>query len=307
MNKPSADSSKYILENALALKARGRVNLSLRNMRDGDIDSVLTMINREGWGYTRVELERMLLMDPDGSFLYGDKDVLGVITTVTYHSTGVIGHLVVSEHARGKKIGQTLIKRAVEYCEATGVDSILLYATAEGLPVYKKFGFNEKNQAMISRAILSEADHGPSHNQCSKMTSDDLQDIQAMDERLFGDRREKLLRLLLAQYPQHSWKLEREGRLVGFAMGRTTPAGYDIGPWECTSGPRDADCLLRAVLRSLGKGVVYLGVFADHPEAMRIFNTLKPLKTWRTTLMVRGADRYPHPEGAFGISSFELG
>lgn len=276
-------------------------------MQDEDIDSALTIINREGWGYTRVELERMLLMDPEGSFLYGDKHTLGVITSVTYGHTGVIGHLVVSEQARGKKIGQTLIKRAVEYCEGTGAESIVLYATADGLPVYRKFGFNEKRQAMCTKAVLSEADHGPSHNQCAKMTSEDLDAIQALDERLFGDGREKLLRLLFAQFPQHSWKLEREGQLVGFVMGRTTPAGYDIGPWECTSSPRDADCLLRAVLRSFGKGVVYLGVFADHLEAMRMFNTLKPLKTWKTTFMVRGADRYPHPEGAYGISSFELG
>jgi GNAT superfamily N-acetyltransferase len=276
-------------------------------MRDEDIDPALTMINREGWGYTRVELERMLLMDPEGSFLYEDKLPLGVITSVTYGHTGVIGHLVVSEHARGKKIGQTLIRRAVEYCEGAGVESILLYATADGLPVYKKFGFKEKREAMITKAVLSEADHGPRTNRCARMASKDLDDIQAMDEWLFGDDREKLLRLIFAQFPQHAWKLERDGRLVGFVMGRTTPAGYDIGPWECTSGPHDAECLLRAVLKSLGKGVVYLGVFADHPEAVRMSNTLKPLTTWKTTFMVRGVDRYPHPEGTFGMSSLELG
>jgi GNAT superfamily N-acetyltransferase len=276
-------------------------------MRDEDIDSALTLINREGWGYTHVELQRMLLMDPDGSFLHGDKQSLGVITSVTYGRTGVIGHLVVSEEARGRKIGQTLIKKAIEYCEEAGVESILLYATEVGLPVYKKFGFNERRHAFCTKAILSRADHGPRGNQCAKMTSEDLDDVQAMDERLFGDSRRKLLQLLLAQFPQHSWKLEREGRLVGFAMGRGTPAGYDLGPWECTSGPGDADCLLRAVLRSFGEGEVYLGVFADHMDAVKLSNTLKPLTTWKTTFMVRGADRYPHPEGAYGISSLELG
>jgi len=276
-------------------------------MYDEDIDFALTMINREGWGYARVELERMLLMDPEGSFLYGDRNTLGVITSVTYGHTGVIGHLVVSEQARGKKIGQALIKRAIEYCDGAGAESILLYATAEGLPVYKKFGFDEKRQAMVTKALMSEADYGPSQNKCARITSNDLDDVQAMDECLFGDDREKLLRLLFAQFPQHSWKLEREGRLVGFIMGRTTPAGYDIGPWECTSGPHDAECLLRAVLKSLGKGVVYLGVFTDHPEAVRMSNTLKPLIAWKTTFMVRGVDRYPHPEGVFGMSSLELG
>jgi len=276
-------------------------------MRDEDIDSALAMINREGWGYTRVELERMLLMDPEGSFICEDKQLLGVITSVTYGYTGVIGHLVVSEQARGKKIGQALIKEAVGYCEGAGTESILLYATADGLPVYRKFGFTDRRQALCTRAVLSEGDHGSPDNRCALMTPEDLGDVRAMDERLFGDDRHKLLKLLFAQHPQHSWKLEREGKLLGFVMGRTTPVGYDVGPWECTSGPRDAECLLRAAFRSFGQGMAYLAAFADNHEAVRILNTLTPLATWKTTLMMRGSDRYPSPEGAYGISSFELG
>lgn len=276
-------------------------------MLDADIDSALALINREGWGYTRVEIERMLLMDPEGSFVYEDKQTLGVITTVTYPKTGVIGHLVVSEHARGKKIGQALIKRAIEYCDGSGADSVVLYATKEGLPVYKKFGFKEKRQASVTKATLSEADHGSSHNPCEIMTKDDLAEIQSMDGVVFGDDRRKLLQLFFSRYPEHSWKLEREGEIVGFAMGRTSPAGFDIGPWECDSGPRDAEILLRTLFRSLGKGEVYLGVFGDHPEAVRMMQTLKPIGTWNTTFMVRGEDRYPGRECAYGISSFELG
>jgi GNAT superfamily N-acetyltransferase len=285
----------------------GRCGLSIRNMRDEDIDSALTVINREGWGYTRAELERMLLMDPEGSFLYEDDELLGVITSVTYSKTGVIGHLVVSERARGKKIGQTLIKNAIDYCDGTGAESVILYATADGLPVYKKFGFKEKRQVMLKKAVLSEADHGPARNQCARMESNDLDRVFAMDKRLFGDDREKLLSLLFSQFPQHSWKYERGGLLVGFAMGRTTPSGYDVGPWECISDSHDAESLLRAVLRSLGSGVVYLGVFADHPEAVRLLNTLSPLTSWKTTFMVRGEDRYPLPGDTYGMTSLELG
>ena len=288
-------------------RGRKRDKVSIRNMRDEDIDPALALINEEGWGYTRIEIERMLLMDPEGSFVFEDRHPLGVITSVSYGRTGVIGHLVVSEDARGKKIGQSLIKRAVEYCEGAGAESILLYATPEGLPVYKKFAFIERRPAIITRATFSEADFGPDRNPCMKMMPGDLDYVLAMDARSFGDDRGKLLRLLYAQFPQHSWKLVHHGQLMGFVMGRTTPSGYDIGPLECDSGPRDADSLLRAVLRSFGKGVVYLGVFADHTNAVEMLNTLKPLNTWRTTLMIRGADRYPCPEGAYGISSFELG
>jgi len=281
--------------------------MPIRNMREEDIDPALALINKEGWGYTRVEIERMLLMDPDGSYVFEDRQLLGVITSVTYGRTGVIGHLVVSEHARGKKIGQALIKRAVEYCESARAESILLYATPEGKPVYGKFGFVAKRPAMVTRAPFSKADYMLENNPCSKMIPRDLESARSMDTLSFGDDRGKLLRLLYTQFPEHSWKIERNGLLVGFVMGRVTPAGFDIGPWECISGPKDAEILLRTVLKSFGEGIVYLGVLADNSEAVRMANTLSSITRWNTEFMVRGKERYPSPQGMYGISSFELG
>lgn len=281
--------------------------MSVRNMRDGDVDQALAMINAEGWGYTRAEIERMLQLDPDGSFIFEDGGILGLVTSITYGRTGVIGHLVVSEKARRRRIGQTLVKSAVDYCEGERAESVLLYATQAGLPLYSKLGFQERGHAVCTRAVLTEEDHGPDENPCSMLKDDDMDDVLAMDERLFGDDRRKLLRKLHEEQPHHSWKLERGGRLSGFIFGRTTSVGFDTGPWECISGPKDAELLLRAMLRSLGHGAVYLAVFESNPEALGMLRSLRPLGTWRTAFMVRGTDRYPHPEGAFGISSFELG
>jgi len=278
-------------------------------MSKDDIAVALDLINAEGWGYTAEELERMLKLDPEGSFLHVDGKPLGVVTCVTYGKTGVIGHLVVSGSARGKKIGQSLLKNAIDYCERSGTDSILLYATEEGRRLYRKFGFAEIRQAACARTHFTAADHGPAANPCTQVREDDLGQICALDRKYFGDDRRKVLMLLHSEFPEHSWKLEKEGRIIGFAMGRNTSSSFDFGPWECLSDSKsDAEAILRAVLRSFGEGSAYMGVFLQNKNAMEIFRSLGTEKEWTTTLMIRGAERYSAGiEPMCGVSAFELG
>ena len=121
-----------------------------------DIQDALSLINIEGWNYSSEEIERMLNLDPGGSFLYGDKPPLAVVTCVTYGLTGVIGHLVVSRSARGQKIGRAMLQKAIDYCDSQGVDSILLYATDEGARLYERFGFRTLRRTHCTSARITE-------------------------------------------------------------------------------------------------------------------------------------------------------
>ena len=274
-----------------------------------DIKTALPLINAEGWQYTSEELERMQRMDPEGTFFFVEDEPLAVVTCVTYGHTGVIGHLVVAKEARGRKIGQSLLRRAIDYCEGAGAQSMILYATSEGESLYRKFGFKVARTTFGAQKAWSE-EHIKSPSPCSMVKEEDLGEICAIDARLFGDDRSKLLHLLYEEFPGHSWKLERNGRLVGYAMGRKTNAGCDFGPWACLAGPKeDADLLMKAVLRSFGRsGDFFLGVFRDNTNAVEIFKTLPVVKEWTTTLMVRGANRYASEiEHSFGVAAFELG
>lgn len=252
---------------------------------------------------------RMQRMDPEGSFFFVEGKPVAVATCVTYGHTGVIGHLVVAKEARRRQIGQSLLRRAIDYCEGAGVRSIILYATKEGEALYRKFGFKVARATLGAQKTWSEGDiKGP--NPCSIVEKADLKEICAIDARLFGDNRGKLLHLLHEEFPLHSWKLERNGRLVGYAMGRKTNAGCDFGPWALLAGPKeDADTLVKAVLRSFDRsGDFFLGVFRDNANAVEIFNALPAVKEWTTTLMVRGADRYASEiEHSYGVAAFELG
>lgn len=274
-----------------------------------DIHYALSLINNEGWNYTSEEIERMLNLDPGGSFLYGGKPPQAVVTCVTYGRTGVIGHLVVSQSARGQKIGRVMLEKALDYCDNQGADSVLLYATDEGARLYEKFGFRTLRRTHCTFANIIENAPSPNASICELVRPDDTDEILEIDSRLFGDDRTKLMRMLLSEFPRHSFKIERGGKIVGFALGRTTSLGFDFGPWVCLTGNiEDAESLFNATMSSFGSGTVFLGIFADNPQAVQIADGMEKIRTWQTRLMIRGKDRYSsHIENVFGVAAFELG
>ncbi len=283
--------------------------MPIRNFRRDDIEFALDLVLKEGWLYHRVELERMLDMDPEGSFIYEEKDPLGFITCLTYLRTCVIGHLIVSERARGKRIGQMLVKRAIEYASERGMESVLLFATEEGAEVYRKQGFRTLAEVFCIQAQKSSPMVPQEHPGLSPVTEGDLGQIGRMDAALFGDDRSRLLARLYRDYPDLCFKLERSGEIQGYSFGRTTLSTNDFGPWVCTSGLKsDEKALFDSVVSRLDDRSIFMGVFVQNENAVRLTSELRPVRTWRTQLMVKGQPRYTgRTEHFLGLVGFELG
>lgn len=274
-----------------------------------DIDFAVKLTHDEHWFYTHLEIGRMLELDPEGSFLYHEHgERLGFITTVSYSRTGVIGHLIVSKEARRKKIGETLLKEAVEYLESKDVDSIMLYSSGDGQKLYSRHGFTIRQQALVLHTKLEKHHISAEESGCAPMTQRDLNEAIAIDHELFGDDRSRILKTLYQDFPQGAFKLERDGRLVGFIMGRPDHVGYDLGPWVCTSNdPRDAEALLQSLLPVLGQGVLYVGTFPRNEHAVRIFTRIPKIFEMPVPLMVKGRDRYPGSSNVYAVAAMELG
>jgi len=283
--------------------------LHIRILEPEDIDFALALTNAEGWSYTRGELERMLRMDPEGSFVYEDQDPLGFITCVTYGHTGVVGHLVVSKEVRGRRIGHSLLKTAVGYMSDRGADSMLLFATDDGVGLYSQYGFVTRREVSCIHVAIGGDRKARTPTTCSLIARKDLPEIIEMDGQIFGDDRTQLIELLYNEFPKNAFKVQRDGRILGFSFGRATPSGFDLGPWVCSSGSqRDAEDLFKATVLSLGDGTVFFGVFPDNPQAVEIANSMRLVRYWRTHLMTRGKERYcAHIDKLFGVAAFELG
>jgi GNAT superfamily N-acetyltransferase len=283
--------------------------LHIRRLEPEDLDFALALTNAEGWFYTRGELERMLRMDPEGSFICEDQKPLGFITCVTYGHTGVVGHLVVSKEVRGRRIGHSLLKRAVDYMSDRGADSMLLFATDEGVSLYRQYGFEKRREVSCIHVAVGCDSNARTPTACSPISREDLPEIIETDRKIFGDDRTQLIELLYNDYPKTAFKIQRDGRILGFAFGRATLAGFDLGPWVCSSGlKQDAEDLFKATVLSMGDGTVFLGVFPDNPVAVEIANSMRRVRYWRTHLMTRGKERYcAHIDKLFGVAAFELG
>jgi N-acetylglutamate synthase-like GNAT family acetyltransferase len=283
--------------------------MGTRTLRKEDLDFAVALTHEEGWYYTARELGVMLKMDPEGSFIYEEQEPLGFATCVTYGHTGVLGHLIVGKKGRGRKIGESLLRTSVENMTSKGAKSILLYATLEGTRLYQKFGFTIRDEISCRHLNIQSSHLNNSSSSCTPLKRSDLPEVVAIDSAMFGDDREKLIRLLFEEGANHAFKIEQDGRVAGYVLGRPNHVGYDLGPWACLTGnPRDAEGLFWTALSTFGEGTLYMGSFFNNAAALRIIDKLPLIKTWRIPLMIRGEARYTsNMDKLYGIAAFELG
>ena len=282
--------------------------MPIRKLDKNDLEFAAALTAAEGWFYTPRELEVMLRLDPEGSFVYEDGERMGFATSVAYGRTGVLGHLIAGKKGRGRKIGQSLLQAALEHMESRGAESILLYATHEGVRLYEKHGFTVRDEIFCAHLNL-ENTSARNPSRCEPLTRRDLPEVVEIDQELFGDRREKLLNALDDEGVQHGFKIERDGELAGYIMGRHDHVGYDLGPWAClTEDPEDAEDLFRSALSTMDPGTIYMGSFMKNPKAIEITSKMPIVRSWRIPLMIRGKGRYEsNLSKLFGIAAFELG
>ncbi len=284
-------------------------DMSIRTLGKKDIGFAVSLTEEEGWFYTARELEVMLRMDPEGSFIFDDGEPLGFATCVTYGRTGVLGHLIVSKKGRGRNIGHSLVRAAVDYMSSRAVDSMLVLATQEAMRLYQRHGFETRDEITCMHSRLDNDFNRSPSSICTPLVESDLNEVIEIDRSLFGDDRDRLIRLLYDEAPQHAFKIERSGRIEGFVFARPDHVGYNLGPWVClTEDAMDAEALFRTVLSSIGNGKIYSGSFSSNRVALRIMEETPRLNQWRIPLMVRGKPRYStSTSNVFGIAAFELG
>jgi GNAT superfamily N-acetyltransferase len=281
----------------------------MRTLGKKDINFAVSLTVEEGWYYTPAEIELMLELDPEGSFVYEEEEPLGMATCVTYGRTGILGHLIVSKKGRGRKIGHALVDAAIEYMEGKGADSILVNATEEAVKLYQSHGFVLRDMTLCMHSRLDNTFHRNLSADCVQLEKSDLPEVIDIDQRLFGDDRSRLIELLYEESPEGAFKIERAGNIDGFIFGRPDHVGYNLGPWVCLTGDeRDAEALFRTAVSKFDNGKIYMGAFTSNLTALKIADELPPINRWRIPMMTRGKSRY-HADTSrvFGIAAYELG
>ena len=287
--------------------------MPIRTMAKNDIADAVGLIQREGWGHTRVDLDRMLSLSPRGSLVWESSgELCGFVTSMRYQRTAMIGHLLVSSGSRGRQIGKSLVHALIEDSDSSGIDSSMLYATVDGSRLYRQFGFVDSGLELVAIGIrVKDEERLSLRRTCEDVRPEDLEEIASHDRDTFGDDRSELIARLYGEFPEHCFKVEESGRVAGCIFGRRTPIGYDIGPWFCSSGRReDAAALLDTVIRSFPcGGRIDISPFVSNsnvPEVIARYHRYR--KAERVKLMIRGERRYDADiSSVLGVVGFELG
>lgn len=287
--------------------------MSARQMTLDDVPFAISLIRGEGWGHTRTDLERMLSLSPCGSYVWeAAGEPCGFITSLRYDHTAIIGHLLVSTGSRGRQVGRGLVKTLLEDIDSSSARSTMLYATSDGSMLYRQFGFVDSGHELVAVGIfVKDSERLDIESGCAEVQHGDIEQIAALDYELYGDDRSGLIARLFHEFPEHCFKTEESGTIAGYAFGRRTPIGFDIGPWYCVSERReDAASLLDSVIRSFPcGGRIDISPFASNSDVPRIIARYhRYRKAERVKLMIRGETRYTSDVSrVLAVAGFELG
>jgi len=231
--------------------------VTFNTMTENDQGFFLGLIDAVGWGLTEADYRRMLAFSSDGMFKasLGGKDV-GVVVTVEYSEVAWIGNLVVAPEARGRGVGEALMRRAMDHLLGRGVRCIRLDAVQKAIPLYRRLGFMEEYWSLrytgrVSRSLVAYAE---------PMRWSDLDAVAELDHAYFKGRREHLLRWVYDAFPGLCFTSWKGGRLTGYIMAKDGSDSVKVGPWICHSRHEEtAEMLLRSVMNMRVGETVWVG------------------------------------------------
>lgn len=200
--------------------------IALRPMTGADIDAATHLSREQAWPH-REEDWALFLSLGEGIVAERDGKVIGTIMAWRYGDDfATLGMVIVSPAAQGQGLGRKLMEAMLERLKGR---SVVLNATEEGLPLYRKLGFVETGTIYQHQAVapaMPLAELLPDERVRPIGGADDcLGDLYA---RAAGMDRRALFEVLSAH--ADTVVLTRDHAPMGFAQFRRFGRGWLVGP-----------------------------------------------------------------------------
>lgn len=239
------------------LFAAGRVEV----LTPADAEAVSPLSIEAGWNQT-VEDWRFMLEAGEGLGLRGPSGrwVGSAVALSLGPRLSWLCMVLVARDRRRHGIGTRLLRTSIDAVRARG-GVAGLDATELGRPVYLPLGFRDLyplSRWRLDRPALAATP--PVGCMVRSFETRDLPAVTAFDEMRSAMRRGPVLRYLFASAPNLAFVAEREGRLLGYGLGRPGRVATQIGP--VVADDEDVGLLL------LGRGIAAVepGVLIDVPD-----------------------------------------
>jgi len=247
--------------------------IHLREMAEQDVPPVLDLINAEGWNYDIGDIVRILTVSPHDSIVAcSGNEVVGAVTATQHSGRALLGHVVVRADFRRKNIGKKMMKRVLEDFDRKGMQIVELYALPDVRPFYSGMGFRKVGDLTIYQGKPRDDVVVEMRNaKMRSLAAEDLDRVKKLDEAVLGWDRAMIIEVLMLPYLAHSFGVFSQGKLSGFALGRSGDNSAEVGPWIMDQPDYDdAKALLVTTMRSLGGRSVYVEVNNDNLLATKV-------------------------------------
>ena len=238
----------------------------IRAMTTQDIELGLWLKDQAGWNQTEADWRRFLDLGKEGCFVAEwDGRPVATTTTCLFGTVGWIAMVLVDKSARNQGIGTRLVEHAVNDLLTRGARTIRLDATQLGRPVYERLGFvpdYELARMQGATRVPPHADHA-----ILRSGESDLPALVRLDASVTGTPRERLLEHLVAEAPQRTGLIRREGAVAAYAMWRPGSRAACLGP-AIAIAPSDGIALLDWALGQCDGRAIFVDVPLSNRNAM---------------------------------------
>jgi GNAT superfamily N-acetyltransferase len=202
--------------------------INIRLLSESDIKAAMRLREAAGWNQTEEDWLRLLMLDPHGCFAgVKDRRLVGTTTTISYgNDLAWIGMVLVDPQERRQGIATKLVNAAMDYLKGK-VAIVKLDATAQGKPVYERFGFQVESRVERWSGTVKARDAETPNS----LNDEAIRELLALDREAFTADRSKLIEKLIddACVPPVLLRAT-DGTLGGYALARRGANGDYVGP-----------------------------------------------------------------------------
>lgn len=261
--------------------------MQISNFTPDDIHPFLSMAKDEGWISTRHELAFLLERSPEGCMVcHEGKKQVGFITAVRHGRSGWIGNLLVAANARGRGIGTSLFKQAMQVLQRLNVQTVWLTASTAGRPIYERSGFSVCDRIRRWEGMGRK----PVESLEARPLEPGWEEIDFLG---WGDSRNELLAYTAANGTV-------TGTEEGFLVLQRLGSSQQIGPFGALNSTT-AEKLLEQMLPGTSK--VQLDVPSSNRMASKLLTSRGFTVSNEVDLMYAGQPPAYHPECIYGLAS----
>lgn len=203
------------------------MSIQIRAMTPADSAAGLALTRQLGWPHRLEDWQQLIALGEGVVAEEQGQHLGGALGWRWGEHAATIGLVIVAESARGRGVGQQLMRALLAAFPGCRV---LLHATPLGRPVYEKLGFRVCGrvwQHQVRALPAAPPVEVPAGLQLRAATPQDSAVLNALDYRASGMQRDRLLQTLLSETVVLT---DRTGTVTGFASVRRFGHGYTIGP-----------------------------------------------------------------------------